>query len=326
MTVDGIDVSKWQGQVDWPKVAGSGRAFAFIKSSEGEGYTDPRFVKNWNGARDAGVLVGAYHFARVSEAIEVDAADEAEWFVKVMTDVGAIADGALIPGVLPAVLDIEWDQRADGIKPAKVLQWCQIFLAQLEQRTKRTPIVYCGPSFWKFKLSKTTALQRYPLWEVCYTTRPQPKPMGAWQWTFWQHSAKGSVPGVKGSCDVNRFVGDVGALRRLAGLDATPETIAAAPECWTVKHPPPADLRLPRLDLGASELSGEAVVRLHALLLAHFDECDGLLDGEGGVRTDVSPHTCELVATLKQQYGLGDPHLVDAETWWVLIAAGLADD
>lgn len=324
MTVEGIDVSKHQGRIDWEKVAQSGRQFAFIKASEGFGYTDPRFVENWNAARQADLLVGAYHFARVSESIELDARREADWFADVMTGVGALDGGRLAAGVLPGVLDIEWDQRAEGIKAPKILQWCKTFLARLEERTQRVPVVYCGPSFWKYKLAKTDDLVRYPLWEVNYTTRPQPKPMGSWKWTFWQHSAEGSVPGIEGNVDVNRFAGSENALRVLAGFDTPRGAIESAPESWIARNPPPAGLGLPRLDLAAAELPDDAVARLHALLMSHFEEVDGLVDEEGRPQPIVSSQTREMVATLKQRYGLSEPDVVDTATWWILVSAGLA--
>jgi lysozyme len=75
--ITGIDGSKWQGPIDWTKVAGAGHRFAFVRSTYGATDVDPRFSANWAGARDAGLARGAYHFAYVSKPIMADARAEA---------------------------------------------------------------------------------------------------------------------------------------------------------------------------------------------------------------------------------------------------------
>jgi lysozyme len=62
MPVQGIDVSRWQGKIDWASVAAAGKQFAFIKATEGGDHIDPRFLENWHGAKQAGLVRGAYHF------------------------------------------------------------------------------------------------------------------------------------------------------------------------------------------------------------------------------------------------------------------------
>ena len=107
----GIDTSKYQGKVNWQAVKQAGYDFAIIKASEGVGYTDPEFRRNWNESRAAGLLVGAYHFARVSKSptIEDDARKEAEWFASLLGNPA---------NTLPPMLDIEWDKHADKVIPA----------------------------------------------------------------------------------------------------------------------------------------------------------------------------------------------------------------
>lgn len=75
----GIDVSHYQGDIDWKKVAGSGITFAFVKATEGETYKDPTFMRNAEGAADAGLLAGAYHFLKATSAAA--ARREAQFFL-----------------------------------------------------------------------------------------------------------------------------------------------------------------------------------------------------------------------------------------------------
>ncbi len=210
--VTGIDVSKWQGKVDWKKVAAAGHKFAFIKATEGVGFVDPRFHENWKACQAAGMIRGAYHFARVSRPIDMDAVAEAEHF---STTVGKLG-----PGDLPLVLDIEWDKRAKGIKPKEIVRWCGNFLETVHRLSKKKPIVYTGRNFWRWKLAKTQALSSYVLWQVYYSSKAKaPLSIDGWPATFWQWSHKRPVSGVKTKkVDENRFLGTHARLKKFAGL------------------------------------------------------------------------------------------------------------
>jgi len=227
--IPGFDISKWQGsKVDLHKAAASGQKYVFIKASEGIGYTDPQFERNWQLAKDAGLLRGAYHFARVSlsDTIAEDARAEATWFAKVM---GPLGEGDLNP-----VLDIEWDKRADGIKAKDIVEWCKVFLETLEGLTGRVPIIYTGVNYWRYKLLKSRDFDRYPLWLVQYVNLDAPnKPIQekdkkgniVWEWpaTFWQWSHTKPVAGIGAKIDENRFLGTMEELRALAGYTTEPE-------------------------------------------------------------------------------------------------------
>lgn len=208
--IAGIDVSKWQGKsVDWSAVRRAGNSFAYCKASEGVGYRDRTFERNWQAAREAGLLVGAYHFARVSKSpnIESDARNEADWFSEVTAGMSEC---------LPPVLDIEWDKRAKGIEPQEVVEWCVKFLARLETNTHRLPIVYTGRNFWRWKLNKTMGLTRYPLWLVQYGNGSGPaKKIPGWPYTFWQWSHTLPIAGIPGNVDRNWFKGSLDALKLL---------------------------------------------------------------------------------------------------------------
>src|SRR5258706_5555779 len=126
-TVKGLDVSHYQGAIDFAKLKAAGYKFAFMKATEGTGYTDEKFKTNWANAKSTGVLRGAYHFFRPS----YDGVAQAKHFVSVM--------GALHDGDLPPVLDLEVQ---DGVSDATVIARAKDFLAKVKELSGRTPMIY----------------------------------------------------------------------------------------------------------------------------------------------------------------------------------------
>lgn len=310
--LEGIDVSHWQGTLDWSTIRCAKKSFAFVKATEGVGYEDPRFRQNWEGAELAGLVRGAYHFARVSRVIDVDARAEAEWFIQVA--------GVPAAGDLPLTLDVEWDNRASDITAEEVVRWCEIFLEFVEAETSRIPIVYTGPSFWRYRLGRTSALQRYLLWEVQYTANPQPKPLGDWPWTFWQYTSKGNISGINGNIDFNRYRGSSDELRLLAKLPPD-APIVGEPDLTPPK--PPDGFSLPEVDLTRAGPS-ESVERVQALLLAHGHGPDGLLNDDGFPDGLAGPRTRLALKRFKTANLLPGPsHHVDRATWWLLLSGGI---
>ena len=229
----GIDVSQHQGSFDWKQVPKQGHVFAFVKASEGVGFRDPQFTRNWEESAAVGLLVGAYHFARVSRvlgSVEEDAKREAGWFARQIGDVSRR---------LPPVLDLEWDSRAKDIKPEETIRWAKAFLAELTKLTGRTPIVYTGPSFWRYKLVKSLDLAAYPLWEANYTSAAKPKAIPGWPWTFWQWTS--THPIGKQKIDANRYGGSMADLEMLAGVVATTPD-AQTTKVDTLPYPDPMSL------------------------------------------------------------------------------------
>jgi lysozyme len=97
--IQGIDVSRWQRQIDWERVKGAGTRFAFIKATEGGDHLDERFRENWTGAKAAGIPRGAYHFMFWCRPVR----DQIRWFIRnVPKD----------PDALPPVLDVEWNNHS----------------------------------------------------------------------------------------------------------------------------------------------------------------------------------------------------------------------
>lgn len=199
--LDGIDVSYHQGTIDWRQVAAAGKRFAFIRSTAGTLTADSAYVTNRTGARAAGLAVGSYHFANPDSAPN-DANNEASWYLQKST----VASGDLIP-----ILDLE---VTNGLSPAALTAWAQTWLSQVSAATGVRPIIYTTPNFWATSMADTDWFARngYPvLWIAHWTTASQPSvPAGSWGgngWSFWQHSSTGTVPGITGPVDLDRYNG-----------------------------------------------------------------------------------------------------------------------
>lgn len=204
MAVEGIDVSHFQGTIEWARVRAAGKSFAFAKATDGLGEVDPMFHANRSGARSAGLVFGAYHFARLNE----DATAQATHLCETLGST---------EGELPPALDVESASLAASLQAAEVVAWIHEFVQVVRQKTNRPPIVYCPPSFWESSAANTHDFSSLPLWIARYTTESSPDPLpGGWgSWTFWQYSSGGTVPGIAGACDLDRFAGDAAALTKL---------------------------------------------------------------------------------------------------------------
>lgn len=128
--IPGIDVSHYQAQIEWDKVAAAGIRYCFIKASEGDRFTDDFFPDNWDAAKGAGVIRGAYHFFRP----KVDVGSQVENFVNKV--------GALTSGDLPPALDVEIPEDWTGIPPAEAVQHVTKWLQQVELWLGAKPIIY----------------------------------------------------------------------------------------------------------------------------------------------------------------------------------------
>ncbi len=195
--VHGIDVSRWQGQIDWAAVRAAGTRFAFIKSTEGGDHIDPNFVANWNGARAAGIPVGAYHFVFWCRP----AHEQAQWFVQHIP---------AAPDAMPPVLDLEWNGHSRTC-PRKVprevaLEKARLMLRELEQHTGKVPIIYTDITFHREVLEGEAEFDRYPMWLRSTAARPEERYVGR-RWSFWQYTTTGRVPGIRGDVDRNAFAG-----------------------------------------------------------------------------------------------------------------------
>lgn len=200
--IRGIDVSHWQGEIDWTAVAGKGYVFAMIKATEGQTYTDPQFNKNWEAARKARLVRGAYHTFSPNS----DGEKQAQFF---------LARAPLEAGDLPPVLSLYQLNGRNGADVAQAMRW----LSAVETATKRQPIVYVSASFEV--PSQSAALTRYPLWVGQYVQADQPRlPQGWSAWTLWQFTDKAQVGGIKGDVPADYFAGTLANLQQFAGAAA----------------------------------------------------------------------------------------------------------
>jgi GH25 family lysozyme M1 (1,4-beta-N-acetylmuramidase) len=201
----GLDVSNYQGTINWTKVANAGYRFAFGKATEGTSYNDKTYAKNRNGSEAAGLVFGAYHFARPGgksfALATAGAIRQANHFL-------AVAQPQ--PGELPPVLDLE---QTGSLSKQRLLGWALAWLDQIYARTGVEPFVYTSPLFWKRSLGDSTAAAAdgTQLWVAHWTSKSKPTvPAQNWDgggWRFWQWTNCASVPGIKHCSDGDRMNG-----------------------------------------------------------------------------------------------------------------------
>ncbi|KAA9332987.1 glycoside hydrolase family 25 protein [Hymenobacter busanensis] len=194
-TVHGIDVSYYQGKIDWPLVARHNVRFAFIKASEGVSMRDPRFARNWREARAAGLYCGAYHYFQPN----YDGTEQANLFVKTVP---------LQPGDLPPVLDVEAPEFHDvAVMRRHIGTWLRL----VERHYGVRPILYSNYSFYQRYLAGH--FDKYPLWLAHYEVEKPALPRK--RWIIWQHSDEAYVPGIRGTVDFNVYQGSFEGLMAL---------------------------------------------------------------------------------------------------------------
>jgi lysozyme len=194
--VRGVDVSRHQETIDWPRLANDGTAFAYIKATEGEDWVDVRFSENWQSAGDAEVLRGAYHFFTFCAS----GADQAANMTATLPDE---------PGMLPPAVDLEFSGNC-SVRPSVEDFRIElgVFLERIEDRYGMQPLIYTNAEFYDAYLAEqppdVTWWIMSPVWE----------PWGSPEWTFWQYFP-GDRAGVDGRVDRNVFRGTEDELRAL---------------------------------------------------------------------------------------------------------------
>lgn len=206
---DGPDVSSYQhpnatrahphGQpINWRSVRKSGKEFAIVKASEGSSYVNPDFAgpyfHDYANARAAGLVHGAYHYARPALPIVSSATEQAKFFAKI---VGPVRKH----NTLPPALDLESN---GGLSRAQLVTWTQDFLLKMRSLTGRTPMLYTYPSFWTDALADPTALARFPLWMAHFGTTQAPVA------DLWQYTSTAHIKGIVGNVDLSKFLGKSG--------------------------------------------------------------------------------------------------------------------
>lgn len=206
--VRGVDVSSYQGKIDWEMLASQDVSFAFIKATEGSSYSDSAFEANWAAAREAGVTAGAYHFFSYDSPGET----QADHFIRLVPD---------LPGTLPPVVDVEFYGGNEKNPPAreKAHAILKPLLAKLEAHYGRKPILYATGKAYALYLKDDFA--EYPIWirDILFS----PKLPDGRDWTFWQYSHRGRLKGFDGGerfIDLNVFRGTREEFGRLISGEA----------------------------------------------------------------------------------------------------------
>ena len=190
----GVDVSHYDGAINWTSAKAAGISFAFAKATESTDYVDPEFATNWAGMKAAGIMRGAYHFFDAS----VSPTAQASYVLATVGTLGA--------NDLPIVLDFE---TLNGESEATAVANAATFLQAVTKATGKTAILYMSADF----LSGTySSLAPYTLWVANYGVTCPGLPAEWSKWTFWQSSDSGSVSGISDGVDTDYFNGPLSAL------------------------------------------------------------------------------------------------------------------
>jgi lysozyme len=191
-TVQGVNVSSFDGTIDWAAVAGSGKGFAHTRVSDGATFVDPTFDANYAGIKTAGMARGAYQFFEPAQDPTAQA--------KLLLQKIALP---MQPGDLPPALDLEvtGDQP-----PSTIAAEIQIWMSTVRSSTGRAPIIFTNRFFWDDSVQATTFGDQ-PLWIVAWGVSCPTLPMGWNEWLFWWYSDTGSVNGIPGQANIDEFNG-----------------------------------------------------------------------------------------------------------------------
>jgi lysozyme len=199
-SIHGLDISRYQGRIDWSTLAQNRKTdfplhFIFMKATEGGDHSDTSFVYNFAQASHFGFIRGAYHYYTPKTPPQ----KQADFFIRT---------AKLQPGDLPPVLDIE----VKGGRSKKELQdGLIVWLRRVEAHYHVKPILYTS---YKFKMNylSDSLFNTYPYWIAHYEVDSVAYPG---KWHFWQHTDRGTVPGIKGDVDLNVFNGAFSELEKL---------------------------------------------------------------------------------------------------------------
>jgi lysozyme len=205
LRIPGLDVSKFQPNIDWAKVKAAGMQFVFARASYGTGAaTEPTFKSHWQGAKAAGLIRGAYHFFVPAD----DAGAQARLFLSQCR--GAVAPGET--AYLPAVIDVE--MQPGDVSVANYVAGVKTWIAAVEGDplfAGRKTIIYTTASFWA-TLGNPAGFGDHPLWVADYSQDPPRMPKGWASYAFFQKAQDGTVNGIAGKIDVDFFNGDIDVL------------------------------------------------------------------------------------------------------------------
>ena len=193
--VRGVDVSNWQGDIDWDVLSGQGISFAFIKATEGSTFVDARFSQNWERAQESGLRIGAYHFF----SYDSPGATQANHFIRTVP---------ACENMLPPVIDLEfYGDKAKNPPPRDTVRAeLDDMIDALENHYGVPPIIYATGKSYNLYLSG--AYEDCDIWLRSVWLPPRTSDQRAW--TFWQYTDRAKLPGYDGAekfIDMNVFHG-----------------------------------------------------------------------------------------------------------------------
>lgn len=201
--MNGIDVSHNNGLIDWNKVTQNVIKidFAYIKATEGVGYTDPSFKINATESTRVGIKKGYYHFASLNTLNDIpDAKSEADYFLSVINSAPK--------SDLPLILDLETNKV--GLDKAHVLEWINTFFNELKSAGHSDFALYSYSPFLDGNLPSNHNLGSIRLWAAAYVNKPAPVlPHGWSNYWIWQYTSTGSVFGIKNHVDMNKTINPI---------------------------------------------------------------------------------------------------------------------
>jgi GH25 family lysozyme M1 (1,4-beta-N-acetylmuramidase) len=216
----GMDVSNYQGNINWPAQKAAGAAFVYIKATENTTFQNPYFAQQYNGAYSAGLIRGAYHFALPDRS---SGATQAQYFVA--HGGGWSADGH----TLPPMLDIEYNpygaSECYGLTQAQMVAWIRDFSNTVHALTTRYPTIYTSADWWNTCTGyNATFGSTNPLFIARWASTPGVMPAGWSFQTLWQYNDAGIYPG-----DADVFNGSMAQLLTFAGQPSTTPVKTPAP-------------------------------------------------------------------------------------------------
>jgi len=195
----GIDVSHYQGHINWLDVEEASVHYAMVKATGGITYVDPLFNRNWRHLSKVKIIRGAYHFFYAGD----DPIAQANNYFQVV--------GRLSSQDLPPIVDVE---LLDSVSADVLLSRLIRYLNEIEKLTRRTPIIYTNQYFGQQYL-RDKRFKKYTLWIAEYGVRltDLPAPWRTKSWNFWQYSQHGKVSGISPNVDLNHFQGSYKQLQ-----------------------------------------------------------------------------------------------------------------
>lgn len=209
----GIDAAKYQKKIDWTSLSLKARAdgtvvpsgkgagylqpvlFALIKSTEGVTVKDPYFKRNFEGAKKAGIIRGAYHFLGVNSPVD----EQVKFFIE---------NTPLEKGDLPPVLDLEISKKTMRQQHAKICRMALQWLKAIEAHYGVKPIIYTYENYYKDYL-KGHGFDEYDFWIARYGAEPSAR-----RWEIWQLTDKGVCTGINHKVDIDLFRGSYRDLKK----------------------------------------------------------------------------------------------------------------